>query len=145
MAKVASHKFVEKTVEFWKDKLNLNHWTILLCYKEDTEEDDNSVTLAYIQVFEKRYVARINLSSQVMETGKKRLEWVILHELLHIYSNDIKEHIMPLIIRASQDTYDAVESSLHFDIENMTDALTTAFLKSVGKTDLDYFRAEGEE
>ncbi len=74
---------VEKTIEFWKDRLNLNSWTVVtesierdqVMFPEDISEEDAFFIGVAIQ--EKDKIAIISHDRDLTEED-------IIHELLHV-------------------------------------------------------------
>lgn len=143
MSEKVTKKFINKVLKEWQEKLNLKHWTIQVVIK-DAEELDGKVLGGSIEILSGRNFARLILTSITLNGGRKTVESTIIHELLHLLSNQIKIHLEVLLGRCSADVLDAVSAIVYDDIENITDSFTTICLKLDGKGDLEYISGEAE-
>lgn len=92
MTAIQLKKIVNKYLKKWKSNLFLGMWTINFNIRSYLSDDGSHSTAATCDASWKYFTATIDFSLEQMEDlSEDEIEKIVIHELLHIVVNEMRE------------------------------------------------------
>lgn len=120
-----TQKQIEKILEEWKAKLNLNHWLIEFDYKSPCTESYVDAESHYLLDYDK---ATIRLNPDWAVWDQKHTEQIVVHELLHLHFRDLTNTVDSLDAKLGQETRDIFNHRWNHEIEGVCERLALCFV-----------------
>lgn len=116
-----SKENILEAIKEWQNRLKLDHWVINL----SDEKPRNDDATAEIIPIDGRYVAEMRISEYFYETTPEDQSNSIVHELLHLPEDRIRQTMRCVTKNMSQDMKESVYDLVTMDIEYFNDWLAT--------------------
>lgn len=119
---------VERALRVWTDRLGLSHWDIRIDWETPAHEDSDAGTWRANQYDR----AVMFLAPEWREWNQKRMNQLLVHELLHLYVRDVDVVLDVALTLASSAAREQLESRYFHEVEGLVDRLANRFVEIGG-------------